>query len=63
MKRLITTMIFVVIMSSALGTYVIPRTITVDALTLPPINMNLAWNIWKETRIELLDLSCYYAYW
>jgi len=34
MKHLITTMIFVVIMSSALGTYVIPRTITVDASTL-----------------------------
>ena len=35
----------------------------VDFSVLPPINMNLAWNIWKETRIELLDLSCYYAYW
>ena len=34
MKRLITTMIFVVIMSSVMGTYVIPRTITVDASTL-----------------------------
>lgn len=41
MKRLITTMIFVVIMSSALGTYVIPRTITVDALTLNALRSSL----------------------
>ena len=41
MKRLITTMIFVVIMSSALGTYVIPRTITVDAMTLNALRSSL----------------------
>ena len=41
MKRLITTMIFVVIMSSVMGTYVIPRTITVDASTLNALRSSL----------------------
>ncbi|HNQ43199.1 MAG TPA: hypothetical protein PKI59_02165 [Candidatus Cloacimonadota bacterium] len=41
MKRFIMTMIFSAVMSSVLGTYVIPRTITVDASTLNALRGSL----------------------
>ena len=41
MKCIITTMLFIAIVSSVLGTFIIPRTITVDASTLNALRSSM----------------------